>query len=63
LKRVRTSPDIRIEARDLGATYLGGVRFTSLLRAGRIEERKPGAARRADLLFESDPPPYCTTDF
>lgn len=63
VKRVRTSPDITIEARDLGATYLGGVRFTSLLRAGRIEERKPGAARRVDLLFESDPPPYCTTDF
>lgn len=63
VKRVRTSPDLRVEVRDLGAAYLGGVRFASLARAGRVEERRDGDARRADLLFESDPTPFCSTDF
>jgi predicted acetyltransferase len=56
-------PDLRLDISDLGAAYLGGVRFATLAAAGRVLERTPRALRRADLLFASDPPPWCTTSF
>ncbi len=59
----RADPDLTLEVAALGAAYLGGARFTTLVRAGRVLERTPGAARRADLLFSSDPAPWCTTMF
>jgi len=59
----RDDPDLTLDVAWLGATYLGGVRFTTLARAGRVLERTRGAARRADLLFSSDPAPWCTTTF
>jgi len=59
----RADPDLTLEVAALGAAYLGGARFTTLVRAGRALERTPGAARRADLLFSSDPAPWCTTMF
>lgn len=55
--------DLVLSAADLGAVYLGGTRLGSLARAGRIEERTPGAVSRADLLFSSDVEPYCRTHF
>ena len=48
---------------DLGAAYLGGVRFTTLARAGRVMERTAGALARADAAFASEPSAYCSTDF
>lgn len=57
------SPDLSMEIADLGAAYLGGVRFSTLSRAGRVVEERPGALSRADALFASDPAPWCTTDF
>jgi predicted acetyltransferase len=56
-------PDLRLDVSELGATYLGGVRFTTLGAAGRVLERTPGALHRADQLFSSDPAPWCTTTF
>ncbi len=56
-------PDLALDVADLGAAYLGGVRFATLARAGRVAELTPGALRRADALFVSDPPPYCGTGF
>jgi predicted acetyltransferase len=55
--------DISLEVADLGAGYLGGVRFSTLAHAGRVVEHTSGALRRADMMFESEPQPYCTTDF
>jgi predicted acetyltransferase len=52
-------PNLSIDAVDLGATFLGGVRFGQLVRAGVAGEDAPGAARRADALFGWDPPPWC----
>jgi hypothetical protein len=52
-----------VGAADLGATYLGGVRFGTLSRAGRAHEAKPGALARADAMFAWDPLPYCSTVF
>jgi len=56
-------PDLRLDVAELGAAYLGGVRFTTLAAAGRVVERTPGALWRADRLFASDPAPWCTTSF
>ena len=55
--------DLALSVADLGAVYLGGTRLGSLARAGRVEERTPGAVRRADLLFSSGVEPYCRTHF
>jgi predicted acetyltransferase len=48
---------------DLPAAYLGAFRPSELARAGRVEERTPGALRRADALFASDRAPWCVTMF
>jgi hypothetical protein len=47
----------------LGSTYLGGFTFDQLLRAGRIEELKPGAVARADELFRTERQPWCPEIF
>ncbi|HEX7168006.1 MAG TPA: GNAT family N-acetyltransferase [Acidimicrobiales bacterium] len=56
-------PDLVLGANDLGAVYLGGTRLASLVRAGRVEERTPGAAHRGDLFFQGSTQPYCQTFF
>jgi len=56
-------PDLALDVADLGATYLGGIRFAELARAGRVDERRTGAARTADTLFTSDRAPWCCTPF
>lgn len=43
---------------DLGSMYLGGVSATSLLRAGRIAELRPGSADAADAAFRSSVTPW-----
>jgi predicted acetyltransferase len=52
-------PDLRLDVRDLGATYLGGVEFGLLAAAGRVEECRPGAIARADAMFRWRPLPWC----
>jgi predicted acetyltransferase len=56
-------PDLSLEVADLGAAYLGGVRFSTLARAGRVVAHTPDALGRADALFASEPQPYCATGF
>lgn len=60
---IGTDADVALDVADLGALYLGGVQATALGRAGRIEERTPGALQRADALFLSSPAPWCCTEF
>jgi predicted acetyltransferase len=62
-ERTEAPPDLRLDVADLGAVYLGGVRFTELAAAGRIEERKPGALALAGRMFASDRSPWCCTMF
>jgi predicted acetyltransferase len=62
-RRSTAPPDLVMDISVMGSVYLGGVRPTVLARAGRIEERTPGAARRADTFFASDPPPHNQTGF
>jgi predicted acetyltransferase len=56
-------PDIEVEVADLGAAYLGGMRFSTLAQAGRVRECTAGSLRRADLLFATERDPLCITDF
>ena len=62
-RRSRAEPDLALSVAELGSAYLGGVSLSSLAAAGRVEERTPGALARADLVFGSDTPPWCATDF
>jgi predicted acetyltransferase len=57
--RTTASAEIACTATDLGSTYLGGVSFRQLHRAGRVEEMASGALARIDALFASDPAPWC----
>jgi predicted acetyltransferase len=52
-------PDLGCDANALGATYLGGVTFRQLARAGRVDEVAPGALARADAMFGWEPAPWC----
>lgn len=55
--------DLALDVADLGAAYLGGVRFSTLARAGRVVAQTPDALARADALFSSEPAPWCATPF
>ncbi len=50
-------------AADLAATYLGTVPFTTLSRAGRVEERTPGALLKANAMFATGLEPWCPVEF
>jgi len=62
-RRTDRPADLSVEAADLGAAYLGGVRFSVLERAGRVHELTPGALSRADAMFSWDPLPWCPRVF
>ena len=62
-RRTKNEAALVLTAAELGSLYLGGVRASSLGAAGRVRELVPGALERADLLFGSDRPPWCSTDF
>jgi predicted acetyltransferase len=55
--------DLALDTADLASTYLGGVRFADLARAGLVEEHAAGAIARADAMFTVDPLPYSQTWF
>ncbi|HEX6677935.1 MAG TPA: GNAT family N-acetyltransferase [Actinomycetes bacterium] len=59
----QAEPDLRLDVAELGAAYLGGVRFASLARAARVAEARPGGLARADAMFAADPAPWCATGF
>jgi predicted acetyltransferase len=61
--RTEEAPDLALAVADLGAAYLGGVRFRTLVEAGRVHELTPGAVVRADALFATAFAPYCGTHF
>lgn len=62
-RRITGEAEIELRVDDLGALYLGGTTFTTLARAGRVKERRPGALHRADALFATDRAPWCPNHF
>ena len=62
-RRTSSSPQIRCDVSALGATYLGAISFSQLVRGGRAEELRRGAAARADSLFGWGRAPWCPEIF
>jgi predicted acetyltransferase len=59
----KSAPDLALGVAELGAAYLGGVRWAVLGRAGLVDEERPGALATADRLFACDPLPFTATSF
>ena len=57
------NPNLALSAADLAAAYLGAVSFTTLARAGRVEERTSDALRRADNMFATQLRSWCPYSF
>ncbi|HEX9069333.1 MAG TPA: GNAT family N-acetyltransferase [Ktedonobacterales bacterium] len=62
-RRTRARADIQLSMADLGSIALGGARLRTLAGADRVAELTPGAIARADVMFLSDPPPFCSSPF
>ena len=62
-KALNGTPDLALSAADLAAVYLGGTRWHTLAEAGRVQELRPGAIARADLMFATDRAPWCPSHF
>ncbi|GAA1901069.1 GNAT family N-acetyltransferase [Streptantibioticus ferralitis] len=56
-------PDLVLDVRELGALYLGDESAVRLAALGRVEERRPGAAARADALLRTPRRPWCPETF
>jgi predicted acetyltransferase len=62
-RRTTGEPDVVLAMPELGAVLLGGVSWTTLHRAGLIEERTPGTIDALDAVFRTPRAPHCATDF
>jgi predicted acetyltransferase len=62
-KRTSASPQLRCDVSALGSVYLGGFSFSQMVRGGRVEELRRGAAARADAMFATDRAPWCPEIF
>lgn len=56
-------PDVRLDIRELGALYLGGISPATLRQAGLVREETPGALGRLAAAFAGDRLPYCNDYF
>ncbi|MDF3292771.1 GNAT family N-acetyltransferase [Streptomyces silvisoli] len=56
-------PDLTLDVGELGALYLGDESAVRLAALGRVEERRPGAAARADALLRTPRRPWCPDIF
>ena len=61
--RTTAPADLRLNVEALASVYLGGFTFEGLRWAGRLEELKPGAVARADVLFGTERLPWCPEIF
>jgi predicted acetyltransferase len=61
--RTDEEPDLALDVSALGSAHLGGVSFTQLREALRVEELREGAVARADALFAWRPLPWCLEIF
>lgn len=62
-RRTDLPADVTLRLDALGAAYLGGVTFTTLARAGRVEATDHKALELADAMFSTSVAPYCCTMF
>jgi predicted acetyltransferase len=62
-KRTTSAPQLRCDVTALGSAYLGAFTFSQLVRGGRVEELRKGAAARADAMFAAERAPWCPEIF
>jgi predicted acetyltransferase len=62
-KRTTASAQLRCDVTALGSAYLGAFGFSELVRGGRVEELRRGAAARADAMFAAERAPWCPEIF
>jgi predicted acetyltransferase len=62
-KRTTSDAHLRLDVSALGCAYLGGFSFSGLVRGGRVEELRRGAAARADAMFAAERAPWCPEIF
>jgi predicted acetyltransferase len=62
-ERTQDEPDIELDVRELGATYLGGTTFSALRNAGLVTERREGAVTEASRAFAWDVAPHLAFGF
>ena len=58
-----SSPDLALAVSDLASAYMGTVTFSTLARAGLVEERTSGALLRADRMFAVQYQPWTPANF
>ena len=58
-----SSPDLAIAVSDLASAYMGAASFSTLSRAGLVDERTPGALLRADRMFAVRYQPWTPANF
>jgi predicted acetyltransferase len=63
VRPARRRPDVRVAVSGLGSTFLGGLSFAQLARAGLAEEGARGGIDRADELFRTSAAPWCPENF
>ncbi|MEU1626930.1 GNAT family N-acetyltransferase [Streptomyces sp. NPDC020096] len=63
VRATNAEPDLALDVRELGALYLGDESAVRLAALGRVEERRPGAAARADALLRTPRRPWCPEVF
>jgi predicted acetyltransferase len=56
--RTTADADVVIPTASLATAYFGGTRLSALARAGRADERTPGALRKADAMFAPERAPW-----
>jgi predicted acetyltransferase len=61
--RTSQPSDLACEVTSLGSVYLGGFTWAQLAQAGRVDELRDGAIRRADGLFRTAHAPWCPEIF
>lgn len=61
--RGQAAHGLRLDVRELGSVYLGGVRPSVLARAGRIAELAPGSLALADRIFAAPRTPHLSIWF
>jgi predicted acetyltransferase len=62
-RRRRRAGTLRLGVRELGSLYLGDVRASTLVRAGRVTESAPGTAALADRMFIASKAPQLSIWF
>ena len=53
-----SNPDICISVSDLASVYLGTIKFSTLLKCGRIQQETDNAVHKADMMFSYKQAPW-----